>query len=196
MIPEEAKTVRLIFLAYLSGYSYSEIAEILSEKKRTTLKGRTDWTAGMVRNVMTNERRWGDLRARKNIVIDYKAKKTAKNDNQEREGAFVEQHHMGIVSPEIAKAVQYLFPNCKKIGGNQDVYVIAEGKLKGFVNINPSWYAITNDVFLDLCYGVYTDEEIKEIEQDSKVMSGVEHSKVLQMDFAGYQVPCYGGAAG
>lgn len=189
MIPEEAKTVRLIFLAYLSGYSYSEIAEILTEKKRTTLKGRTDWNESMVRNVMMNERRWGDLRARKTIVIDYKAKKTAKNDNQEREGAFVEQHHVGIVSPEIARAVQYLFPNGKKIGGSQDVYIIPTGALKGFVNINPAWHAINNQTFLDLCCSVYDSKEIEQLERDSKILSGESHSKILQMEFSGYQVP-------
>jgi len=189
MIPEEAKTVRLIFLAYLCGYSYTEIAEILTEKKRTTLKGRTDWNAGMVKNVMMNERRWGDLQARKTIVIDYKAKKTAKNTNQEREGAFVEQHHIGIVSPEIARAVKYLFPNGKKIGGNKDVYVIPSGGLKGFVNINPAWQAINNDTFLALCCSVYDDNELEQIKHDSKVFNGEAHSNILQMEFSGYQIP-------
>ena len=115
----------------------------------------------MVKNIMMNERRWGSLQARKSIVIDYKQKKVAKN-NGDREAAFVKHHHAGIVSPEIAKAVQYLFPNRSRISGHQEVYVIPEGGLKGFVNINPSWYAITNDAFLDLCCSVYSDEEIEE----------------------------------
>lgn len=188
MVPEEAKTVRVIFLAYLCGYSTQEIADILTEKQRPTLKGRTNWNASMVKSIMMNERRWGSLQARKSIVIDYKQKKVAKN-NGDREAAFVKHHHAGIVSPEIAKAVQYLFPNRSRISGQQEVYVIPDGGLKGFVNINPSWYAITNDAFLDLCCGVYSDEEIEELERDSKILSGEEHSRIIQMEFAGYQVP-------
>ena len=86
--PEEAKTVRFIYLAYITGTSSEEIANILSERKRPTLTGRTEWTAGMVLNIMNNERRWGDLEARKTVVLDYKKKKIAKNTDI-REGAFV-----------------------------------------------------------------------------------------------------------
>lgn len=104
--PEEAKTVRYIFLALMCGDTFSEVADMLTAKKRPTLKGRTEWTPSMVRSIISNERRWGDLRARKTIVIDYKAGKVAKNDNI-RDAAFIEGHHIGIVTPEIAKATKF-----------------------------------------------------------------------------------------
>jgi len=188
MVPEEAKTVRLIFLAYLCGYSCKEIADILTEKQRPTLTGRTDWNESMVKNIMLNERRWGDLQARKYIVSDYKEKTVVKN-NGIREAAYVKKHHTGIVSPEIAKAVQYLFPNRSRITGHQEVYVIPSGSLKGFVNINPSWYAASNTAFLDLCCEVYSDDELEELKNDSKILSGEAHSNIIDMEFAGYQVP-------
>ena len=67
---EEAKTVKYIFLATLCGYTAEEIAEVLTDKQRPTLRGRTDWTASMVKAIMENERRWGDLEVRKRVVID------------------------------------------------------------------------------------------------------------------------------
>ena len=77
LIEEEgAKTVKFIFYAFISGMTCEKIARILTEKKRPTLKGRTDWNAAMVRNIMQNERRWGDLDVRKTIVIDYVKGKT------------------------------------------------------------------------------------------------------------------------
>ena len=79
--PEEAKTVRFIFLAYIGGYDCDEIAEILTERERPTLRGRTDWNTSMVMNIMSNERRWGDLEARKTIVIDYVEHKSKKNEH-------------------------------------------------------------------------------------------------------------------
>lgn len=70
--PEEAKTVRFIFLAFIQGYNYDQIAAVLTQKKRSTLRGRQEWNGMMVANIMKNERRWGDLEARKSIVVDYK----------------------------------------------------------------------------------------------------------------------------
>ena len=46
----------------------------------------------MVKAIMENERRWGDLDVRKRIVIDYVAGKTTKNIKQ-RVKAFVPEHH-------------------------------------------------------------------------------------------------------
>ena len=42
IVEDEAVTVRFIFLARLDGYSCEEIAEILTEKERKTLTGRTE----------------------------------------------------------------------------------------------------------------------------------------------------------
>ena len=56
-----------------------------------------------VANIMKNERRWGDLEARKSIVVDYKLGKVTKN-NGNRCSAYVPEHHEAIVSPGIARA--------------------------------------------------------------------------------------------
>ena len=104
---EEAKTVKYIFLATLCGYTAEEIAEVLTAKQRPTLRGRTEWTPSMVKAIMENERRWGDLEVRKRVVIDYKEKVTAKNDGL-REGAYIPHYHEGIVSPEIARAAHMM----------------------------------------------------------------------------------------
>ena len=88
--PEEAKTVRFIFLAFIQGYNYDQIAAVLTQKKRSTLRGRQEWNGMMVANIMKNERRWGDLEARKSIVVDYKLGKVTKN-NGNRCSAYVMQ---------------------------------------------------------------------------------------------------------
>ena len=58
---DQAQTVKYIFLATLCGHTPEEIADVLTEKQRPTLRGRTDWNPGMVKAIMNNERRWGDL---------------------------------------------------------------------------------------------------------------------------------------
>lgn len=120
--PEEAKTVRFIFLAFIQGYNYDQIAMILTQKKRSTLRGRQEWNGMMVANIMKNERRWGDLEARKSIVVDYKLGKVTKN-NGNRCSAYVPEHHEAIVSPEIARAA-HLVASSRKKCGVQDIVVI------------------------------------------------------------------------
>lgn len=155
IVEDEALTVRFIFLACIYGYSYRQIARILSVKGRKTLTGRTDWNSRMVGNILQNERRWGDLKARKTIVVDYKKGKKTKN-NGIREGAFVPNHHEGIVTPQIAKAA-HMAAQSRTSGGLQDLYVIDAGRLKGFVSIHPGIPAVDRDALTALSRSAFDD---------------------------------------
>ena len=186
---DEAKTVRYIFLSYLKGDSLSRIAQNLTKMGRRTLHGRTEWNDGMVRNIMLNERRWGDLHARKTVVVDYVKGTTVKND-MIRDAAFVSGHHEGIVSPEIARAAHMIMNSSYgHRGGVAEVSVIPEGALKGFVSISPSWGGMDMESILQLSVDVYTPEEYKELERESKLLSGEESARVIAMGLHGYQVP-------
>ena len=186
--PEEAKTVRFIFLAYIAGYSFKTIADILTKKQRPTLTGRTDWNTSMVKCIMYNERRWGDLDARKTVCIDYKEKTTVKNKNI-RDAAYVPNHHKGIVTPEIAKAAHLLASSGKTVNGVPNTSIIPNGTLKGFISIAPAWKGIDDASLQLVSRNVYSDEEYEELEELSKIGSGEEHSKILSFSFTGYEVP-------
>lgn len=187
--PEEAKTVRFIFLAYIGGYDCDEIAEILTERERPTLRGRTDWNASMVMNVMSNERRWGELEARKTIVIDYVEHKSKKNEH-DRVSAYEEDHHEPIVSREIALAAQMVKKSSRKMTeGVPDFSVIHKGNLKGFVSICPGWGGIDGSALLEICQEVYEEEELEELNHKIRIWSGEEQGKVVSMALSGYQVP-------
>ena len=159
--PEEAKTVKYIFLAYLAGKTFAEIAEVLTQKQRPTLTGRTDWTPSMARAIVSNERRWGDLNARKTIVIDYEEHRTIKNEGANRRyAAFVPNHHDGIVSRDIAKAVKIVMNSNSSLGrGIHELAVIKTGKLRGFISLFPNWTAIENDVLVAISETVYSESD-------------------------------------
>jgi DNA invertase Pin-like site-specific DNA recombinase len=186
---DEAITVRFIFLAYICGYSLSEIAATLTEKGRKTLKGNTTWDAGMVKAIMQNERRWGDLDVRKRIVIDYIAGTTTKNIKK-RVKAFVPEHHEGIVTPQIAKAA-HLVSNSNRahFNGVSDLNVISSGALKGFVSLCPYWGGVDADTFKTVCRSVYSDDEYAALEREARLLNGDDHSNVLSMQLTGYEVP-------
>ena len=137
------------FHQFIQGYNYEQIAMILTQKKRSTLRGRQEWNGVMVANIMKNERRWGDLEARKSIVVDYKLGKVTKN-NGNRCSAYVPEHHEAIVSPEIARAAHLVASSSRKCGV-QDIVVIRQGALKGFVGIHPNWNGINAESIRSLC---------------------------------------------
>ena len=184
---DEAMTVKYIFFATLCGHTAEEIADVLTEKQRPTLRGRTDWNAAMVKAIMANERRWGDLEVRRRVVIDYKEKVTAKN-NGIREGAYIPGYHEGIVSPEVARAAHMMRASRYKFGSVPDVYVIDEGALKGFVSVSPTWRGIDNQAFQDISRQVYADDEFEQLLDEADILSGNMHSNTISMTLNDYRV--------
>ena len=186
---DEAQTVRFIFLALLIGKNCSQIAEVLTEKKRKTLKGSVEWDGTMVGQLITNERRWGDLEARKTIVLDYKKKKIVKN-NEMRDWAYVPGHHEGIVTPEIAKAAQLMAASSGRLQrGMPELKIIDKGSLKGYVSVCPYWNDISSEFYIESCQSVYTDDELAKLTKDIKIWSGEIKSNVISMNLRGYEVP-------
>ena len=187
--PEEAKTVRFIFLAFIQGYNYDQIAMILTQKKRSTLRGRQEWNGVMVANIMKNERRWGDLEARKSIVVDYKLGKVTKN-NGNRCSAYVPEHHEAIVSPEIARAAHLVASSSKKCGV-QDIAVIRQGALKGFVGIHPNWNGINAESNRSLCLSTYLPEEVAKLNKMAEMRSGKKLDMALPSDYLTVSGICF-----
>lgn len=187
--PEEAKAVRFIFLAFIQGYNYDQIAMILTQKKRSTLRGRQEWNGVMVANIMKNERRWGDLEARKSIVVDYKLGKVTKN-NGNRCSAYVPEHHEAIVSPEIARAAHLVASSSKKCGV-QDIAVIRQGALKGFVGIHPNWNGINAESIRSLCLSTYLPEEVAKLNKMAEMRSGKKLDMALPSDYLTVSGICF-----
>ena len=145
---EEAKTVRLIFFAYLYGYSTSQIAGLLTELARPTKRGSTTWSSGSVLNVLQNERHCGEVLARKTYTpnyLDHRARKNRGERNQYR----YKYDHEAIISPVDFVAVQRKISNAKYGGtGIPELHVIPDGALRGFVTISPRWASFTAEDYL------------------------------------------------
>lgn len=189
---DEAKTVRYIFLCTVCGISAGDIAQALTEKRRPTLRGRTEWNAAMVKSVMENERRWGDLEVRKRVVIDYKEKVTTKNKMGEgsyiRDSAYIPHYHEGIVTPEIARAAHMMRASRYQFGSVPDVSVIGSGALKGFVSVSPAWKGIDNKAFQEISMQVYEADEFEALQREADIWNCTEHSNVLSMSLNDYRV--------
>lgn len=186
---EEAKTVKYVFLALAAGKSCQSIADDLTRMQRKTLKGKMTWHGGMVRSLTQNERRWGDLEARKTIVLDPREKIIVKN-NGIRDWAFVPGHHEGIVTPELAKAAQYMTSSGGKIqNGVPSLRVIDSGALRGFVSVCPRWRGNNRETFLSACESAYSEDMLQSLKREIEIDQGMEQSDTASMKFNGYEVP-------
>ena len=143
---DEANTVRLIFFAYLYGYSTAKIADALTELARLTKKGNQTWSASSVYEILTNERYCGDVLARKTFTPNYLNHKSKKN-NHDRNQYRQKNHHAAIISREDFFAVQKMIRNAKY--GNKgyfpEMHVVNDGLLRGFVTIHPKWAGFSED---------------------------------------------------
>ena len=147
---EEAKTVQLIFMMYLAGYSPKVIAETLTKLNRKThvhetkngeVKGGiVKWTASSVRNVLINERRCGDVLAQKTVTESYLTHKTKRNIDSLPKFYAVDQHP-GIVNPsDFLLTQRFLAANRGGWSGRlPEMRIYCKGALKGFVTVTPKW---------------------------------------------------------
>ncbi len=114
----EAQTVRVIYYLYLNGFSYTEIAELLTEYGRKTKLGNTEWNPGTIVGVIANERHCGDVLVRKTFTPNFLTHKSKKNNN-DRTQYRQRDHHEAIVSREVYNAANHLRASrnyTKKIG--------------------------------------------------------------------------------
>lgn len=143
----------------------------------------------MVASIMSNERTWGDLEARKTIVVDYKHGIVTRNRGQ-RDSAYVPGHHQGIVTPAIAKAAKLVAASSRSIAkGVFDLCVIQEGSLKGFIGLCPGFAGIDAETLMAVCLDVYTSEEIQKLSDRVRLIGEEGQSNILSMTLSGYQVP-------
>ena len=52
----QAETIKVIYYLYVNGWSSREIADLLTEYKRETKIGNTEWDFSSVINILDNER--------------------------------------------------------------------------------------------------------------------------------------------
>ena len=97
--------VRGIFDRFLSGQSLRLIKEWLEGEGILTAAGKSEWTAGTIRNILTNEKYCGDVLMQKTFVADCIEKKTVRNIGQ-LPMYLIQDNHEGIISRETFHAAQ------------------------------------------------------------------------------------------
>ena len=176
---EEAKTVRFIYDAYLSGWSQEQIANFLTDIGCETKTGGAAWNSGSVGYILTNERYCGSVLTWKTFTADLYEHKHKKN-NKDRDQYLYKDRHDAIISVEKFEATQVLLENRKHHirGGLPVMHVIDEGIFKGFIPINHHWVNDDPGTYYDICNSIKQPAKVKRI--DKRYFSS--------FDLDGYQV--------
>lgn len=104
MVPEEAPLVKRIFDLYLSGKGANAISKILNSEG-VTAAGITKWAPTTIRNILMNEKYYGDLLLQKSFVEDHIDKRKVIN-NGELPQYFIEDDHEAIIDRQAMSDVK------------------------------------------------------------------------------------------
>lgn len=159
--PVEAETVKVIYYLFLNGWSLTEIADILTEYGRRTKFGNNIWKPESIRGIIQNERRCGDILARKTYTPNFLTHKKKKN-NGDRTQYRKRDHHEGIVSREVYDAANQMLAMNRYTKGHRPLpllSVIDNGILRGFVPIDKDWTGFSSEEYLRASKSVSPEAE-------------------------------------
>ena len=180
--PEEAETVKVIFDLYLNGYSFKEIAELLTKYGRKTKKGNTEWSPGSLYGIIQNERHCGDILARKTWTPNFLNHKSKKNRGEKKQYR-QRNHHEAIVSRDVfnaANALQASSAYTKSKRPLPVLSVIDDGILKGYVPIDKDWNGFSSEDYSKASESAYGATHIN-IEE-------TQPEKGKKLNLSGYRV--------
>lgn len=107
---EQAKIVKKIYKYFLEGNTPYRIAKMLTEESIPTIQGKKKWSAGPVKNILTNEKYKGDALLQKSFAVNFLTKEKKMNEGEIPQ-YYVEKNHEPIIDPKIWDFVQDLIEN-------------------------------------------------------------------------------------
>ena len=165
--PEEAQTVKVIYYLYLNGFSLTEIAELLTDYRRKTKLGNTEWNPSSLAAVIANERHCGDLLARKTYTPNYLTHKSKKIKNNERAQYWDFDHHEAIVSREVYNAANHLRASrsyAKRKRPLPVLSVVDDGILRGYVPFDKDWTGFSAEEYREASASVRQEKQTDTVE--------------------------------
>jgi hypothetical protein len=112
MYEPEAEIVRMVFQMYLSGYSTSEIARELADRRIPTKNGKEKWRSTKIAYMLSNERYVGDCKYQKTFRSTTVPFKQMKNRGDE-DMYYASETHEGFIDRETFEKVQALLEKRK-----------------------------------------------------------------------------------
>lgn len=120
VVPEEAAVIRMVADYYLDGYGGNQIAQMLNDMGHFTMTGK-EWKAHTIREMLFNEKIYGDMLLQKKYVVDPIDKKERLNRGelpmyhvQGSHEAILDRHTQQRIIEERARRVAMFKPDSAK----------------------------------------------------------------------------------
>lgn len=108
IIDESTKDIVIqVFNLFAAGYTYREIAQIMTDRGIKTGTGKDVWKVYDIDKIISNEKYVGDFVMQKTVVVDFLDHKTVINNGVE-EKYIVQNHHDAIIDREAFNEIQSL----------------------------------------------------------------------------------------
>ena len=105
IVEDEAVVIKAIYRLFLDGYSPCAIATRLTENNIPTPSGNDVWHNSTINSILHNEKYYGAALLQKRYCVDYRTKKTKRNDG-ELPMYYIPDSHTGIITKEVFDEVQ------------------------------------------------------------------------------------------
>ncbi len=140
IVESEAKIVRLVFDAFLAGYSPKSISAFLTAAEVPNKRGSTVWNESAIIYMLSNERYCGCALTWKFFTADI-FEHIKRRTVDERDQILYTNVHDAIISIEKFEAAQALLADRKLgfRGGVPVLHVIDDGVFRGYLPINYRW---------------------------------------------------------
>lgn len=118
----------------------------------------------------------------------YYTKKIAETENWNLQDIYSDEGKSGT---SLRKRAAHLVASSRNKCGVQDIVVINQGALKGFVGIHPNWSGINAESIRSLCLSAYLPEEVVELNKMAEMRSGKKSDMALPSDYLTVSGTCF-----
>lgn len=156
---KEAPIVQEIYKLALDGKGLKEIAQYLMDHGYTTSRGKKEWAANSVKEILQNERYTGAAICQKSYTHNHISHRRTRN-NGERAKYIIQNHHTAIIDCVIFDRVQEILRKKQFISAKpRTIYPLSGSVVCGVCGANynhyataePSWRCSKNMKSMKLC---------------------------------------------
>ena len=130
IVPEEAEIVKMLFNRFLDGATMGQLKDFLESQKILTRQGKEEWSASVIRKMLSNEKYVGDVLYQKTYCVDCISKKVKVNRGEVTR-YLISNNHAPIIDRDTFNLVQAELSRRNSKNKKMDSAITEQGKYSG-----------------------------------------------------------------
>lgn len=130
IVQEEAEIVRALFNRFLDGATMGQLKDFLESQNILTRQGKAEWSASVIRKMLSNEKYVGDVLYQKTYCVDCISKKVKVNRGEVTR-YLISNNHAPIIDRDTFNLVQAELSRRNSKNKKMDSAITEQGKYSG-----------------------------------------------------------------